>query len=49
MDCVSVRKRVKGNPYNHLEKHTPIMTQTSCGFEYLQPQGKHENWSLQVH
>jgi len=22
MDCVTTHKRVKGNPYNHLEKHT---------------------------
>jgi len=28
MDCVSMR-----NPYNHLEKHTPLTIQTSYGFK----------------
>jgi len=26
---------VKENPYNHLEKHTPLTTQTSCGFKMM--------------
>jgi len=28
-----MRKRVNGNTYNHLEKHTPLMTRTSYGFK----------------
>jgi len=35
MDYVSMRKGVKGNLYNHLEKHTPVMTRISCGFETI--------------
>jgi len=33
MDRVSMWKRVKGNPYNYLEEHTPLKTQTSCSFK----------------
>ena len=33
MDCVSMSKQVKENPYNHLEKHIPLTTRTPCGFE----------------
>jgi len=35
MDCISMHKRVKRNPCNHLEKHTPLMTQTSCGLKTM--------------
>jgi len=28
-----MRKQMKGNLYNHLEKHIPLPTRTSCGFE----------------
>jgi len=31
MNCISMLKQVKRNPYNHLEKHTPPMTSASCG------------------
>jgi len=28
-----MRKQVKGNLYNHLEKYTPVTTQTSCSLK----------------